>query len=94
MPLNEQYQLSLLQDILRNHQIDCCGTVSEYEQMQRLIHSLQGHKQVNNEMNNTLVDVYNYSLQGQNADNIDDHILKHKENFEQWINNLNDLNLT
>ena len=32
MPLQYQDQVSLLKDILTNHQTDCCGSVSEYEQ--------------------------------------------------------------
>ena len=40
MPLQYQDQVSLLKDILTNHQTDCCGSVSEYEQLERLIKSL------------------------------------------------------
>ena len=40
MPINQQHQLEVLKDILVNHQSDCCGTVSECEQLERLIQSL------------------------------------------------------
>ena len=32
MGLNRQHQLQLIKDILTDHQLDCCGTVAEYEE--------------------------------------------------------------
>ena len=40
MPLNSQNQMQLLSDILSNHSTDCCGSVSECEQVERLVKSL------------------------------------------------------
>ena len=40
MPLSHEHQMSLLKDILTNHQTDCCGSVSECEQVERLVKSL------------------------------------------------------
>lgn len=94
MPLNEQDQLSLLQDILKNHQVDCCGTVSECEQLERIIQSLNNNQQINQQVKDILIDVFSYSQQGQNADNINDYINNHKEDISQWIDNLNNSNLT
>ncbi|MEH7802033.1 YtzH-like family protein, partial [Bacillus pumilus] len=37
MGLNRQHQLQLIKDILTDHQLDCCGTVAEYEQVGRVI---------------------------------------------------------
>lgn len=94
MPLNEQDQLSLLQDILKNHQVDCCGTVSECEQLERIIQSLNNNQQINQQVKDILIDVYSYSQQGQNTDNINDYINNHREDISQWIDNLNNSNLT
>ncbi|HHY72632.1 MAG TPA: hypothetical protein GX497_05310 [Bacillus bacterium] len=94
MPLNEKHQLSILQDILTNHQLDCSGTASECQQMERLIQSLLGNQQVNEQMKNTLLDVYNYSLHGQNAKNMDEHITEHKNNLSMWIDDISHYNLT
>jgi len=94
MPLNGQHQLSILQDILTNHQVDCSGTVSECQQIERLIQSLLSNQQVDEQMKNTLLDVYNYSQHGQNAKNIDEHIIQHKDNLSMWVDNINNFNLT
>ena len=49
MPLQYQDQVNLIKDILTNQQTDCCGSVSEYEQLERLIKSLM----VNNQCQST-----------------------------------------
>lgn len=94
MPLNEQHQLSILQDILTNHQVDCCGTVSECQQIQRLIKSLLVNQQVDEQIKNTLLDVYQYSQHGQNTKNMDVHITQHKDNLSTWIDEIGNYNLT
>ncbi|WP_458412177.1 YtzH-like family protein [Schinkia sp. CFF1] len=94
MPLNEQHQLSILQDILTNHQVDCCGTVSECQQIQRLIKSLLVNQQVDEQIKNTLLDVYQYSQHGQNTKNMDVHITQHKDNLSAWIDEIGNYNLT
>ena len=40
MPLSHHDQMTLLKDILNNHQVDCCGSVAECEQLERLVKSL------------------------------------------------------
>ena len=40
MPLSHEHQISLIKDILNNQQTDCCGSVAEYEQVERLVKSL------------------------------------------------------
>ena len=47
MPLQYQDQVNLIKDILTNQQSDCCGSVSEYEQLERLIKSLMANNNVN-----------------------------------------------
>lgn len=94
MPLNQQHQLSILQDILKNQQLDCCGTVAECQQMQRLIQSLLGYSQNTPEIEDTLLAVYSYSQHGKNAKNLEQHISAHKDDLSIWINSISDYNLT
>lgn len=44
MGLNRQHQLQLIKDILTDHQLDCCGTVAEYEQVGRVIQLMLAKK--------------------------------------------------
>lgn len=86
MPLNQQNQLELLKDILRNHQLDCCGSVSELEQLERLVKSLMTDSNLNNEV---LEQIYSYSQNGINSNNLDTHIEAHQQQLSQWVNDMN-----
>ncbi|MDF1508679.1 YtzH-like family protein [Robertmurraya sp. DFI.2.37] len=83
MPLNQQDQLQLLKDILSNHQVDCCGSIAELEQLERLVKSLMTDSNVDNEV---LEQIYHYSQNGINSSNLDNHIESHQQQLSQWVN--------
>lgn len=82
VPLNQQYQLELLKDILSNHQVDCCGSVSELEQLERLVKSLMADSNIDN---NVLEQIYSYSQNGITSNNLDNHIESHQQQLSQWV---------
>lgn len=88
MPLNHQNQVDLLKDILNNHQTDCCGSVSECEQLERLVKSLMVNHDIHENMKNVLQDIYTYSQSGVNASNLDDHITTNQAQLAQWVNHM------
>ncbi|MCM3569644.1 YtzH-like family protein [Neobacillus mesonae] len=88
MPLSHLDQVTLLKDILNNHQTDCCGSTAECEQLERLAKSLIVNAQVNQNVKNVLEDVYNYSQQGAQTADLDQHILTNQENLSQWVNDI------
>lgn len=88
MPLSHQDQVTLLKDILSNHQTDCCGSVSECEQLERLVKSLMVNTQIDQNVKGILQDVYNYSQHGAQTADLDQHILSNQENLSQWVNNI------
>ncbi len=85
MPLNQQHQVEILKDILTNHQEDCCGSVSELQQLQRLVKSLMADSSMNNEV---LEQIYLYSQNGINSSNLDNHIETHQEKLSQWVSDM------
>lgn len=85
MPLNQQYQVELLKDILSNHQLDCCGSVSELEQLERLVKSLMADANLNNDV---LEQIYSYSQNGINSSNLDNHIESHQQQLSQWVSDM------
>ena len=85
MPINQQHQLEVLKDILVNHQSDCCGTVSECEQLERLIQSLLANDSISSDAKAMLNDVYSYSQSGKSSSNLDNHISNNQEQLTQWI---------
>ena len=89
MPLSQQDKLSLLKDILSNHQIDCCGSVSECEQLSRLVKSLMIHPSLDQNAIVVLEEIYNYSQNGVRSIHLDQHIEAHQQELSQWMNDLN-----
>jgi YtzH-like protein len=88
MPLNHEHQLEILKDILMNHQSDCCGTVSECEQLERLIQSLLVNDQITDDVKSKLNDVYYYSQTGKYASDLDQHITSHQNQLSQWVTDI------
>jgi len=85
MPLNHEHQMTILKDILTNHQSDCCGTVSECEQLERIIQSLMINDQLDAGVKNTLNDIYYYSQSGKYSSDLDQHISNHQQQLSQWV---------
>ena len=88
MPLSYQDQVTLLKDILSNHQTDCCGSVSECEQLERLVKSLMVNGQVDQNTRNILQEVYHYSQNGAYSADLNEHIQSNQENLANWVNNI------
>jgi len=88
MPLSHDHQVTLLKDILNNHQTDCCGSVSECEQLERLVKSLMVNNQIDSNVKNILQEVYQYSQNGTQSGDLDQHILSNQENLSQWVNDI------
>ncbi|MGM7682174.1 YtzH-like family protein [Cytobacillus sp. Hm23] len=91
MPLDQNHQINLLKDILENHLSDCCGTVSECEQVERLVKSLMNNSNSQLELNNTFENIYNYSQSGKNSQNLENHISTHREELSQWVDDITQL---
>lgn len=89
LPLDHNHQVSILKDILSNHQMDCCGTVAECEQLERLIKSLMTNSNIDSSFKNVLPNIYTYSQSGKNSTNLESHINDHQQQLTQWIDNIN-----
>ncbi|MCP3741101.1 YtzH-like family protein [Rossellomorea sp. BNER] len=89
MPLNHQDQVQLLTDILSNHQTDCCGSISECEQLERLVKSLMVNSNIQENIKPVLEEIYQYSQHGINSHSLDDHILSNQQKLSQWVDNMN-----
>ena len=93
MPLNHYDQVNLLKDILANHQLDCCGSVAECEQLERLAKALMANENIN--INTDVMpipeEIYRYSQDGVNTQDLDSHILSNQENLSQWVDGMGSL---
>jgi hypothetical protein len=88
MPLSHGDQVTLLKDILNNHQTDCCGSVAECEQLERLVKSLMVNTQVDQNVKSILQEVYDYSQNGAQTADLDQHILSNQDNLSQWVSDI------
>lgn len=88
MPISQQDQFSLLKDILSNHQNDCCGSVAECEQVERLVKSLMVQTNSNQQIQPILEEIYRYSQNGIASPELDQHIESNQQALSQWVNEI------
>ncbi|MCU9614251.1 YtzH-like family protein [Caldibacillus lycopersici] len=88
MPINHTDQLNLLKDILQNHQEDCCGSVSECEQIERLVKSLMVNENVSTEAKSILNQVYSYGQSGKYTQDLNTHIESHQDQLSDWVDTI------
>lgn len=88
MPLDHQDQVNLLKDILSNHQTDCCGSVSECEQLERLVKSLMVNSNINNDVKTVLQEIYDYSQSCINTGNLNQHIETNQQRLSDWVSGI------
>jgi hypothetical protein len=88
MPLNYHDQVGLLKDILTNQQTDCCGSVAECEQVERLVKSLMVNTDIDSHAKPILQEIYNYSQNGKYSADLDEHILSNQENLSSWVDDI------
>ncbi|MGJ9459720.1 YtzH-like family protein [Oceanobacillus sp. CF4.6] len=86
MTLNVNNQLTLLLDILDEQQSGSSASVSEYQQIERLIKSMMANHSITDEqLLSLLPDIYNYGRQGESAQSQPEHIALNKTNLDNWI---------
>lgn len=88
LPIQYHDQVNLLKDILSDHQSECCGTVAECEQLERVIKSLMVNGNTNQQAKTLLEDIYSYSQAGKNSTALDQHIESHQQQLSQWIQDI------
>lgn len=88
MPIQYRDQVSLIKDILSEHQSECCGSVAECEQLERVIKSLITNSNTKQQVKSVFEDIYTYSQAGKNSTSLDQHIESHQEQLSQWIQDI------
>ncbi len=91
MPIQYTDQLNLLKDILQDHLEDCCGTVSELEQIERLVKQLMMNHQVDPEIQAILEDIYYYGQKGKYSSDLDNHISTYQNQLSNWVDSIDQL---
>ncbi|WP_186578334.1 YtzH-like family protein [Aquibacillus kalidii] len=87
MSLDVNNQLSLLSDLLSEQSEDCCGSVSECQQIKRLVQSMMANNSIESqELLQLLPEIYNYGRQGEIAQNLNEHINTNQSNLQNWVN--------
>lgn len=85
MTLSTNDQLKLLYDLLEEHLSEFTGSVSEYQQIKRVVQSLiSKDKIVDEQLLQVLPEIYNYGLQGESVQSLTEHISTNSKNIESW----------
>ncbi|WP_284139874.1 MULTISPECIES: YtzH-like family protein [unclassified Virgibacillus] len=94
MTLNTSHLLTLLSDILDEHQTDLNGEVAEYQQIKRLVKTMIAQNHITDEqLQQMLPEIYNYGIKGETVQNMQEHIDSNKNNIEQWLQTIDRINL-
>ncbi|MFS0751070.1 YtzH-like family protein [Oceanobacillus sp. 1P07AA] len=94
MTLNVSNQLTLLSDILDEQHGECCASVSECQQIGRLVQSILDRDQITDEQLLTILpEIYNYGRQGEQAQSLPNHVSSNIDNIKHWINAIEQTNL-
>lgn len=94
MTLTVADQLKLLHDLLDEHISHQSGSVSEYQQIKRIVKSLTAKEKItDNQLLQILPEIYNYGLKGENVQNLQEHITMNVTNIEQWKSTIEETTL-
>ncbi len=88
MPLNNQDKATVLRDILSSHQTDCCGSVAECEQVERLVKSLMAKTGINQNVKGILQEIYEYGQHGAQSADLDAHIEMNQGRLQNWVDDI------
>lgn len=93
MPLTSNDQLAVLYDLLSEQFEDCCGSVSELQQIQRLAQSLLANQHITDqEMNQLFSEIIHYGKQGEGVQDINQHITDFQSQLSTWTNSIQSYN--
>ncbi|MFC0522272.1 YtzH-like family protein [Pontibacillus salicampi] len=83
--LSAKDQVSLLYDLVSEQSEDCCGTLSECQQIQRIARSLLSRKNISDEnVLKILPAIYEYSLQAESTSDLNEHITSNQDQLTEW----------
>lgn len=93
MALTTKDQMNVLYDLLSEHAQDCCGSVSEYQQIQRLARALLSKKAIDNDdFLQALPHIYDYGLNGEQTDNDAQFVSSNQAQLNEWVNSIQNIN--
>ncbi|KGP90195.1 hypothetical protein N780_06510 [Pontibacillus chungwhensis BH030062] len=89
MPLTVKDQVNVLYDLLSEHSEECCGSVSECQQIQRLVRSILTKKELQDEnVLRSLPAIYDYGKAGEDSSDLSSHITSNQSQLEEWVTSI------
>lgn len=86
--LSKEDRISLLKDILNNHNEDCCASKSEYLQATRLATSLQVEFGDDIDTKDILHQINSYCQKGHKCKDHNSHITEFSTDLTGWVEHL------
>ena len=93
MPLTTKDQMNVLYDLLSEQAEECCGSVSEYQQIQRLARSLLSKKATNNDdFLQMLPQIYDYGRDGEATEDDNQYVTSNQAQLNEWVHSIQNIN--
>jgi len=93
MPLTTKDQMNVLYDLLSEQAEECCGSVSEYQQIQRLARSLLSKKATNNDdFLQILPQIYDYGRDGEATEDDNQYVISNQAQLNEWVHSIQNIN--
>ncbi|MEQ6378580.1 YtzH-like family protein [Bacillaceae bacterium S4-13-58] len=94
MPLTHQHQLQVLTDILKEQSEECCATVAEYEQIERIAKELMANADFSQQeaVMQQLENIYSYAQQGKGSPNPNELATAYQQEIENWVQEVDPAN--
>lgn len=87
-------QLNLLNELLEKHKTSNSGSIAEYQEIKSLVQSISTKNKFNDEqLLQLLPEIYNYGLQGELAQSLQEHVSTNKQNIISWTNAIGEIQL-
>lgn len=88
-------QLNKLYQLLASHQVNHTATISDYQQIKRIVQSLTANEQIHHEQLSTIFpEIYHYGLQGESVPNLKEHIETNYDSIEKWMETIDTARFT
>lgn len=91
MTLSKEDRISLLKDILKNHNEDYCASKSEYQQANRLATQLKNEFGDDMDTHDILQKIHGYCQKGHKCKDHNSHITEFSSDLTGWVEHLSTL---
>lgn len=88
MYLTVHNQLTLLHDLLDEQVTYKTVSTNEYRQIKKLVQAMIANKEIDNELQTILPEIYYFGIKGEDAYSLQEHITENENNIQKWLHTI------